>query len=159
MAAWWAAKHPNRTKRHPGRTRLPKFFPIVGWLLVGVGAFMSLVAFTVSEPELEMQIAGVLMLAGGLAFLLMYRNFYVAPGPENVHFRTVMGRENVIAYADIREVRSYHRNGQPYVKVMAADGTTLDLNPAMYDLSAMFDYLEGVRVRPAQPFEEGPQSG
>lgn len=147
FASWWVVKHPNRSKKHPGRTRLPIFFPILGWLFVVVGAIVSLAALTIPAAGLAMQIAGVAIFAGGLGFLLMYRNFYVAPEASSVHFRTLMGREKVIVYEDIREVEHYQQGHRPFVMIKAADGTKLDLNPSMYDLSQMFDYLEARDAR------------
>ena len=54
---------------------------------------------------LPMRIASVLIALGGVAFLVMYRNFYVAPRADEVAFRTVFGREAVIAYSDIVDYR------------------------------------------------------
>ena len=131
---WWAVKHPNRAKGHPNRQRMPIFLPIVGWLLTAVGLLMVLVAFTVEDGSdiLPMRIAAVAILAGGLFFLFMYRNWYVEPGLDEIHFRTVMGREKTIAYADIADYRTYEQNGQLRLAIRSNTGVKLSLDPRIY---------------------------
>ena len=141
---WWAVKHPNRSKQHPERVRMPIFIAVVGWLLLGVGLLMVLVAFSTSDdPDvLPMRIAAVAIFAGGMLFLLMYRNWYVEPDVDEVRFRTISGREQVIAYADIADYRTYEQNGQPRLEVRSASGVKLALNPRMYPLPQLFAAID-----------------
>ncbi len=95
--AWWARKHPNRSKEYPERVRMPKVVPGVGWLFLAVGLLMGLVAFTSDHARdpLAFRIASVAIVVGGVVFVLMYRNFYVAPRDFEVAFRSVLGKEIV----------------------------------------------------------------
>jgi len=144
---WWAAKHPNRSKQDPGRLRMPIFIPIVGWLLLVVGFLMVLVAFSADGDAdgeadlLPMRIAAVAIFAGGLFFLLMYRNWYLEPDADEVRFRTISGRERVIAYADIVDYRTYEYQGQPRLEVRSASGVKLAINPRMYAVEPLFDAI------------------
>ena len=137
---WWAAKHPNRSKQHPGRVRMPIFIPIVGWLLLVVGFLMILVAFSATDDVdlLPMRIAAVAIFAGGLLFLLIYRNWYLEPDTDEVRFRTITGRERVIAYADIVDYRTYEASGQPRLEVRSASGAKLSINPQIYDVDPLW---------------------
>lgn len=142
LVGWWVVKHPNRSKKHPGRTRLPKIIPIVGWMLIVVGAFFGLITLAIPDPEIGMYVSAIAMFVGGILFTLMYRNFYVAPETDAVHFRTILGKEQVIEYRDIINVQAYEMRGQPYVRVTGSNGAKLELNPQMYDLQLMFNFLE-----------------
>ena len=141
-AGWWVVKHPNRSRTHPSRVRLPKLIPIVGWALIVAGLLAEAFTFAVSNPELGMHITAIAMIVGGGVLVLMYRSFYVAAEAEVVHFRTLLGREKAIVYDQISEVSRYQMNGKSYVKVVANDGTTLNLDEQMYDLSPMLQHLQ-----------------
>ena len=124
----------------PVRQRMPKLVPVVGALFLGVGAVMALASFT--EQNIDgmlwpMRIASVVLALGGAWFLMMYRNFYVESRVDEIAFRTIWGREAVIAYADIADyyVRTY--GGQLQLTVRAASGPRLRLNPRIYDLSPL----------------------
>jgi hypothetical protein len=139
-ATWWAARHPNRSKKHPERVRLPKFVPLLGWLVVGAGLLIGLVAVTSdTAPDLlGMRIASAAMIVGGVMFLLLYRNWYVAAGPDAVHFRTSTGREHTIVYAEIRDYRySEAQNGRPMLIVRSTSGPKLSVIPSQYDVSPL----------------------
>lgn len=140
---WWAVKHPNKSKQHPGRLRMPVFIAIVGWLFVVVGALMVLVAFSTTDDVdlLPMRIAAVAILAGGILFLLMYRNWYLEPDVDELRFRTIGGRERVIAYGDITDYRTYEANGQARLEVRSASGVKLAFNPQMYNAAPLFDAI------------------
>lgn len=142
-ASWWAVAHPNKSKEHPGRSRMPIFIPIVGWLLVVVGAFMGLVAFTAKDDAdiVPMRIAAVAILAGGLLFLLMYRNWYIEADVDELRFRTVTGRERVIAYADIASYETYEANRQLRLEVRSASGVKVSFDPRMYPVAPLFDAI------------------
>lgn len=139
-----ARQRPNRSKEHPDRLRMPGFVAIVAGVLVAVGFFMTLIAFTAEEsPEtpgalLPMRIAAVAILATGALFVVMYLNWYVSPGPDEVRFRTVLGREKTIAYADIADYRMLTVNGQPNLTIRSNSGDKLRLNPNLFDMSPLF---------------------
>lgn len=136
---WWARKHPNRSKQYPDQRRMVKFVPVVGWLLVIVGSLMiPLVIFTDDEDATAMRIACVAILLGGTAFVLMYRNFYVAPRDYEVAFRTVLGKEHVITYTDIAQ----YNVTPPFVQIKSAKGVKLNLNTSIYDLTPLLRAIE-----------------
>ncbi|MDM7991344.1 hypothetical protein [Arthrobacter sp. zg-Y877] len=76
--AWWARTHPNRSREYPERVRMPKVVPIFGWVAAGFGVLIGSWAWFSSDGPLGARVASVAMLLGGLAFVAMYRNFYVA---------------------------------------------------------------------------------
>ncbi|MFD5213881.1 hypothetical protein [Microbacterium sp. NPDC058345] len=138
-----ARKRPNRSKEHPDRIRMPRLVVMIGAAVLVVGFFMGLMAFTAEEnPQtpgalLPMRIAAVVMFLVGGLFVAMYLNWYVSPGLDEVRFRSVLGREKTIAYADIVDYRTTSANGQPRLRIRAADGTRLALNPATFDMSPL----------------------
>lgn len=146
---WWMRRHPNRSKQHPDRQRMPKLVAVVGWMLLVVGVLMSLVAFTSSDADdpTAFRIASVAILFGGVLFLMMYRNWYVAPERDAVHYRTLMSREDRIVYSDIVDYRMAEANGQPKLRIRASSGAELALNPAMYDMSPL---LAAIRFKEAR---------
>jgi hypothetical protein len=136
---WWARKHPNRSKEHPDRRRMVKVIPIVGWLAVIVGSLMvPFVIFTDDEDALAMRITCVGILLAGTGFLLMYRNFYVAPRDYEVEFRTVLGKERVITYTDIDRYSAI----PPFVYVRSTKGVKLNLNTNIYDMTPLLRAIE-----------------
>ena len=84
-----------------------------------------------------MRIASVAIGIAGVVFLMMYRNFYVEPRSHEIAFRTIWGREAVIAYADITDYYVRASGGQLQLTVRAASGPKLRLNPRIYDLSPL----------------------
>lgn len=141
--AVWLSKRPNRAKKAPGRVRMPKLVPVVGWLFIAVGALMCLVAFT-SPPDddaLAMRIASVAILVAGVAFLAMYRNFYVIAGADEVFFRSIWGVEKHIRYVDIDRYEMVERNGQQILHVHASTGASLNANPRMYALEPLLSAI------------------
>ena len=132
---------PNTVRGYPGRQRLPRMAAIVGAVLVVIGAIMVLASFTTGGPELlPLRIAAVVVLVTGILFLVGYRNRYVAPGPDGVQFRTLLGREKSIRYADITTYKATTRGGRPQL-TLRAGRDTLRVNPAFYDLSAVYAAL------------------
>jgi len=139
---WWARKHPNRSKEYPDRRRMVKFIPIVGWLAVIVGALLAIFVSFTDEDALAQYITSVAMLLGGTGFLLMYRNFYVAPREYEVAFRTVLGKERVITYTEIARYSVM----PPFVSIKSAKGVKLDLNINIYDMTPL---LRAIEIRDA----------
>lgn len=135
----------NRSAQRPERQRMPRLVPIVGGLFVAVGFFLGLAAFSEQDAQgmlLPMRIASVLILLGGVAFILMYRNFYVTPRADEVAFRTVFGRENVIAYGDIVDYTVKASGLQLVLTVRGAAGPRLRLNMNLYDMSPFLRAVE-----------------
>ncbi|WP_424937256.1 MULTISPECIES: hypothetical protein [Bacteria] len=138
--AWWARKRPNRSAAHPDRVRMPRIVIVVGVLLVTVGLLLGLSAFTAPGGGADltpMKIAAVVVFIGGALSLLAYRNWYVAPRADEVAFRSVLGRERVIAYADIAEHRMSMSNGQPMLRIRSSSGAKLGVNIRMYDMTPL----------------------
>ncbi len=136
---------PNRSAQHPERQRMPRLVPIVGALFVAIGLLLGLAAFTEQDPAgmlLPMRIAAVLIALAGVAFLIMYRNFYVAPRADEVAFRTVFGREAVIAYSDIVDYTVKGTGLQLVLTIRAASGPRLRLNVRLYDMSPFLRAIE-----------------
>jgi len=124
----------------PVRQRMPKLVLVVGALFVAVGGLMALASFTEKNTDgmlWPMRIASLVIGLGGVAFLVMYRNFYVEPRVDEVAFRTIWGREAVIAYSDIVDYYVRTSGGQLQLTVRAASGPRLRLNPRIYDLSPL----------------------
>lgn len=141
--AVWLSRRPNRAKGAPGRVRMPKIVPIAGWILLAVGALMSLVAFG-SPPDDDataMRIASVAIAVGGVAFLALHRNFYVIAEPDEVFFRSVWGVEKHFRYADIVGYRMIESNGQPILRVRASNGAALSANPRMFALEPILSAI------------------
>ena len=144
--AWWARKHPNRSKQYPEQVRMPKVVPIIGWLFLIVGLLMSLVSFGYDRSPVGARIAAVAIFLGGLAFVLMYRNFYVAPRDFEVAFRSVFGKEHLLPYSEIAHYSFQTMKGQPYLTVKSAEGVKLSLNIRAYDMSPLLRAIDFHKV-------------
>lgn len=139
---WWVLKHPNRSTDHLDRRRMIKIFPIFGWLFVIVGSVMFLFAVLTNDNVSGASIGcGAIVLIGSV-FLLMYRNFYVAPRDYEVAFRTMLGKERVITYTDIDRYSAM----PPFVYIRSATGVKLDLNTNIYDMTPL---LRAIEIRDA----------
>jgi hypothetical protein len=152
--AWWARKHPNRSKEYPEQVRMPKVLLIFGWLCVSVGLLMGLFAFTTARAPLGSRIASVAILLGGMAFVAMYRNFYVAPRAYEVAFRSVLGKEHLIAYSDIAHYNVGTLKGQQFLTVKSIHGAKLSLNMSAYDMTPLLraiDFREVTGRWPVRP--------
>jgi hypothetical protein len=93
-------------------------------------------------------------LLGGLAFIAMYRNFYVAPRTYEVAFRSVLGKEHVITYSDIAHYSFAMLKGQRFLTVKSIDGVNLSLNASAYDMTPLLraiDIREGTGFWPVKP--------
>ncbi|WP_292720221.1 hypothetical protein [Microbacterium sp. 13-71-7] len=124
----------------PVRQRMPIFVPLVGALFVAVGVLMGLASFTEDNADgmlWPLRIASVAIALAGVGFLVMYRNFYVEPRVDEIAFRTVWGREAVIAYADITDFSVQASGGQFRLTVRGSSGPRLRLNPRLFDISPL----------------------
>ena len=139
---WWVRKHPNRSKDHLDRRRMVKIFPVFGWLFVIVGSVMFLFAVLTNDNVSGASIGCGAIVLIGTVFLLMYRNFYVAPRDYEVAFRTMLGKERVITYTDI------DRYGvvPPFVLIRSTQGVKLNLNINIYDMTPL---LRAIEIRDA----------
>ncbi|MBS1675690.1 MAG: hypothetical protein JSS74_17205, partial [Actinobacteria bacterium] len=98
------ARMRGRRRVGPVRQRMPWFVPVAGGVIAVIGGLMTLASFTAENPDgalWPMRIASVLLMLGGFALLLMYRNFYVEARADEIAFRTIWGREWLIPYSDI----------------------------------------------------------
>ena len=140
--AWWARKHPNRSKDHPERVRMPKVLPILGWICLCVGLLMGLLAFTSARAPLDARIASVAIFLVGMAFVAMYRNFYVAPRAYEVAFRSVLGKEHLLPYSDIVHYSVQTLKGQQFLTVKSIHGIKLSLNASAYDMTPLLRAID-----------------
>lgn len=149
----WAATRPSWAKKFPDRQRMPSFISIIGWVLLIVGALMTLLSIGIEASERTGPlIAGSCIFLGGFFFVMMRRNFYVQLEADRVRFRTVLGREKQIMYHDITTFVRYEQNGQPMMKVRAREGTKLDISTRIYRMDPMLAYL---RTHPAPGIDHG----
>jgi len=138
--AWWARKRPNRSAVHPDRIRMPRIVLVIGGLLLAAGFLLGLSAFTAPGGGADltpMKIAAVVVFVIGGLFLLAYRNWYIAPRADEVAFRTALGRDRVIAYADIAAHRMSMSNGQPMLHIRSSSGVRLSVNIRTYDMTPL----------------------
>ncbi|MFF2675887.1 hypothetical protein ACFVRT_04750 [Arthrobacter koreensis] len=142
LISWWARKHPNRAKDHPERIRPPKVVPGVGWLFIAVGLLMGLAALSIENPEIGMVISSVAIFLGGLAFLWIYRQVYVAPRPYELAFRKIFGPEQVLPYSDIVDYRMQRLKGQPFLWVRFANGVKYSLNVNAFNVAPMMQAID-----------------
>ncbi|YCK81616.1 hypothetical protein M1D89_21520 [Arthrobacter sp. D3-18] len=158
VGTWWARKHPNRSKEYPEQVRLPKVVPFIGWLFLGFGLIMSLVSFSYAPSPLGSRITAVAIFLAGLAFVLMYRNWYVAPRAHEVAFRTVLGKEHVVPYGEIAHYRVQVMKGQPILTVKSVHGAKLSLNIRTFDVTPLMTAIDFHKVTgrwPARADEVG----
>ncbi|GAA5144604.1 hypothetical protein GCM10025768_00570 [Microbacterium pseudoresistens] len=134
---WWISRLPNRSRTHPDRLRLPVFVAIAGWILVATGGVMALAGFTAWEAQglWPMRIASSVVFVVGLGFVIVYRNWYVAPRAREIAFRTGLGRELVHPYTDVTDFRTGPVKGQPMLMLQFSSGKTLRLNLRTYDMT------------------------
>ena len=151
LIAWWARKHPNRSKDHAERIRAPKVVPAVGWLLIAVGLLMGVVALFTTDPPIGMVISSAAMFLGGGLFLLAYRNAYVAPRQYEVAFRKSLGSEYVLPYSDIVRYRMQKMRGQPFLTVKFSSGVTLSMNVNAFNMAPLLRAIDYHRATGSWP--------
>ena len=133
---------PNTVRGYPERQRMPRMVAIVGAVFVVIGSMMVLASFTTGGAELlPLRIASVVVLATGILFLVTYRNRYVAPGRDAVRFRTLLGREKSIRYADITSYNGTVGGARQRLTIRAGRDT-LRVSPGFYDLSVLYAAIE-----------------
>lgn len=142
-AAHYARKHPNRDRRDPRRLRLMKILPIGGWTLLLLSIPMILLSDASRDDDrTAMAIASFAILGGGVLFLVMYRNWYIVFGDEEVTFRTLAGATRSFRYADIADYSVRRSRQGPMLTVRTARGVRLSLNIRMYDASPLLAQLQ-----------------
>lgn len=115
---------------------------------------MGLFAFTSDRAPLGAHIASVAIFLVGMAFVAMYRNFYVAPRAYEVAFRSVLGREHLLAYSDIAHYSVGTLKGQKFLTVKSVHGVKLSLNMSAYDMTPLLraiDFREVTGRWPVRP--------
>jgi hypothetical protein len=115
---------------------------------------MGLFAFTTARAPLGARIASVAIFLGGMAFVAMYRNYYVATRAYEVAFRSVLGKEHLIAYSDIAHFNVGTLRGQQFLTVKSIQGVQLSLNMSAYDMTPLLraiDFREVTGCWPVRP--------
>lgn len=167
----WLTRRTSRLRHRPERARrMPVMMPVIGVLFLVVGALMSAVVFGEDMP-LGARITALGLLAAGVMFLVFHHNFFVDAGPDELRWRTVLGRDRVIRYSDIVEYRSVVEYGQPKLIVKSATGAKLRINPGMYDVDGLLAQIRfhqehgrwalrgELPLRPADPRDGIPNPG
>ena len=142
----YARKHPNRANGVPGGVRLPRFVAFVGWLFVVVGGLMCVVAFG-DDVEVGMQVAAVAIVAGGLLFLVGYRNWYIVIGEDELTYRTFSGVTRTVRYHEVASYKVSHQHGQPVLTLRTVDGSRFSLNPRTFDVTELLAGIDDQRRR------------
>jgi hypothetical protein len=101
-----------------------------------------MLSFATDDVPLGAKISSVAIILGGLAFLMMYRNFYVAVRDYEVAFRSVLGNEHVIAFSDITKYSVQMMKGMPFLTVKSVPGAMLNLNISTYDMSPLMRAID-----------------
>lgn len=140
--AWHARKYPNRSKDYPERVRMTKFVPFIGWLFICVGFLMGLGSLAAPGNPLGMQIASAAIILGGAAFVVMYRNFYVAASTYEVAFRSIRGKDHLIRYRDIVHYQAQMMKGQQFLTIKSVHGPKLSLNISAYDMTPLLRAID-----------------
>ena len=142
----YARKRPNRARNLPGGVRLPRFVAFVGWLFAVVGAVLCLAALEDDAP-VGMQVTAVLVLAGGLLFLVGYRNWYIVIGTDELTYRTFFGVTRTVRYHEVASYTISHQHGVPVLTLRAVDGSRFSLNPRTFDVAALLAGIDDERRR------------
>lgn len=130
---------PNAAKARDARIRLHRFVPIAAAVLLGLGLVAAAMGFGSGDMRdpVPFRIASVVLVIAGLLVLLAHRNWYLAPGPDAIAFRTVFGAERVIRYRDIVSHRVIERRGKRMLVVTSSTGTKLRVNLSAHDVAPL----------------------
>ena len=141
----WAKRRPNLDKVTKGAVRQPKVIPIFGWILLVAGALLFLLSIPLimeSSAGIGPLASGAGMMAFGGVFLLIYKNWYVLVGPDEIVNRSVFGKIKRIRYDSIRRY-SFTTNGVvPMVNVWGLDGVGISVNSSAFNVDPLLDVLE-----------------
>ncbi|WP_187977408.1 hypothetical protein [Mycetocola sp. JXN-3] len=160
LAARWFRKHPNRAKKDPGRIRMPKNVPILGWpvLVVSVLGFLMSFVSTVGESNaIPMRIAFGLLSLLGIFLVMMYRNWYVKAGTDSVEFRTIFGVRHSFLYSEISSYVFHGNFNQTQLTVRGPRRETLGLSITQYDVSPMIAAINFHQQNGRWPFAGEPR--
>lgn len=144
FAGWTSVRarnHPNRTKKNPNRTRMPRFVVFVGALIGLLGLPTLVTGLFMPESEIGPTIAGACMILGGAFFFYLYANWFVDVGPDRVVFRGFGRRVKTIWYSQVVKYRIEDANGRRILMVKSSDGTVLNLNITMFDAGPLLQYI------------------
>lgn len=130
---------PDRAKAADTRIRLPRYVAYTAAALLALGLLTGMLGFGSGDMRdpVPFRIASVALVVVGLLVLLVYRNWYLAPGADAVAFRTIFGAERVIRYRDIVSHRVSGSGRRRMLVVKATDGTRLRVNTSASDVSAL----------------------
>ncbi|MFT3944552.1 MAG: hypothetical protein QM705_12140 [Ancrocorticia sp.] len=161
FAGWTSVRarnHPNRAKKNPNRTRLPRFIVFIGALIALLGLPTLATGLFMPESEIGPAVAGACMILGGAFFLYLYANWFVDVGPDRVVFRGFGRRVKTIWYSQIVKYRIEDANGRRSLMVKSSDGTVLHLNVTMFDAGPLLQYIawleEQARAQAAREQEQ-----
>lgn len=123
------------------RQRMPLLFALIAGGLLAIGFTLALASFTsrYTAELLPMRIASVVVFLTGASMMLAFRNWYLETGPDAVHYRTVLGRQKRIAYADIASFRTVEAGGRTRVIVESRAGDRLRVDAGRYNVAALID--------------------
>lgn len=138
MLAWWMARHPNRKKTDTLHYRLPKFIAILGWVYIALAAVFAIFATDASGlGDAGMRAMSLGFFAFGVLCIAVYRNWYIAPDTDEVRFRSLFGREQVIVYSDITNYSIKQNGNNPRITIRTSRGVTLGVNLRFFDMSPL----------------------
>ena len=149
------AEAPQPVQGVPGTGSHAQVLPIFVWICESVGLLTGLAAFTTARAPLGARIASVAIFLGGMAFVVMYRNFYVAPRDYEVAFRSVLGKEHILAYSDIAHYSIGMLKGQQFLTVKSVQGVKLSLNVSAYEMTPLLRAIEFREVTGRWPVRPG----
>ena len=132
-----AFRRPNSAKIAAKRQRMPLLVLLVGTALFAIGFILALGSFTspYHDQLLPTRIAGVTLFVVGLGTIIAHRNWYLETGVDAVRFRTIFGREHLIAYRDITSCQRVGTGRNERLVVRSSSGQKLSVNLARHDVS------------------------
>lgn len=141
LASRWMRRRP--TSAAGGGVRLPVVFAVLGWLIVGAGALMAVVAFGSGDGDdpLPMRIAAVAMVVGGAGIVVLHRNWRLAVLDDRVYQRTAFGRVRCVVYDDIVASSLVSSRGSPVLEVRGSDGDRVTVNPSSFDVRPLLQAI------------------
>lgn len=145
-----SGRHPNRSKRHPHRVRMPRVVPALGLVVITIGLWFGLTAGEARYPP-GMRIASVVLMVGGLIALVAYASWYLEAGPDAIRSRTVFGKTRSVKYSDIATYKFTVLNGQRFVSVASSNGDALSISTMKYDVSPLLAAIEFRETRGRWP--------
>ncbi|MFT0846905.1 hypothetical protein VR010_04030 [Actinomycetaceae bacterium L2_0104] len=126
------------------RLRPPVLVLVIGVLFVVVGAPMILAAFLdpPQDDAVAMRIASIAIFVCGCFFIAWYFIYFVEVANDRVVTRGFDGVVKVIPFDRISSYRlTKDSNGKDILKLESVDGTKININIDMFDVSPLLQYL------------------